>query len=50
MWKYTIRNKPVKHEASARTKNIFVIEDAAHSFGAKYEDGSLVGSCKFLLN
>ncbi len=31
----------------AKKKNIFVIEDAAHSFGAKYEDGSLVGSCKF---
>ena len=28
-------------------KNIFIIEDAAHSFGAKYEDGSMVGSCKF---
>ena len=28
-------------------KNIYVIEDAAHSFGGKYEDGSMVGSCKY---
>ena len=31
----------------AKKKNIFVIEDAAHSFGGKYEDGSLIGSCKY---
>ena len=23
------------------------IEDAAHSFGAQYEDGNMVGSCKY---
>ena len=28
-------------------KNIYVIEDAAHSFGGRYEDGSLIGSCKY---
>lgn len=31
----------------AKKKNITVIEDAAHSFGAKYEDGNMVGSCKY---
>ena len=30
-----------------KKKNIYVIEDAAHSFGGKYEDGSLIGSCKY---
>ena len=29
-------------------KRIKIIEDAAHSFGAKYPDGSMVGSCKIL--
>ena len=24
-----------------------VIEDCAHAFGAKYSDGSMIGSCKF---
>ncbi len=28
-------------------KKITVIEDAAHSFGAKYKDGSMIGSCKY---
>jgi UDP-4-amino-4,6-dideoxy-N-acetyl-beta-L-altrosamine transaminase len=32
---------------TAKKKNIFIIEDAAHSFGGKYEDGSLIGSCKY---
>ncbi len=32
---------------TAKKKNIYVIEDAAHSFGGKYEDGSLIGSCKY---
>ena len=32
---------------SAKKKNIYVIEDAAHSFGGRYEDGSLIGSCKY---
>jgi len=27
--------------------NIKIIEDAAHALGAKYSDGSMVGSCKF---
>jgi UDP-4-amino-4,6-dideoxy-N-acetyl-beta-L-altrosamine transaminase len=31
----------------AKRKKIYVIEDAAHSFGAKYEDGNMVGSCKY---
>ncbi len=29
-----------------KKKKITIIEDAAHSFGGKYEDGSMVGSCK----
>ena len=33
--------------AYAKKKKLYVIEDAAHSFGAKYEDGSIVGSCKY---
>ena len=24
-----------------------IYEDAAHAFGAKYKDGSMVGSCKY---
>jgi dTDP-4-amino-4,6-dideoxygalactose transaminase len=28
-------------------KNIHVIEDAAHAFGARYDDGSKVGSCDY---
>ena len=28
-------------------KKITVIEDAAHSFGAKFNDGTMVGSCKY---
>lgn len=28
-------------------RNIIIFEDAAHALGAKYEDGSMVGSCKF---
>jgi perosamine synthetase len=31
----------------AKKKRLYIIEDAAHSFGAKYEDGSIVGSCKY---
>lgn len=34
------------YEISKKNK-LYIIEDAAHSFGAKYEDGSMVGSCKF---
>ena len=30
-----------------KRKKIFIIEDAAHSFGAKYGDGSLVGNCRY---
>ena len=30
-----------------KKKGIKIIEDAAHSFGAKYADGSMVGSCKY---
>ena len=28
-------------------KNLKIIEDAAHAFGAKYECGAMVGSCKY---
>ena len=31
----------------AKKYNISIIEDAAHALGAKYSDGSKVGSCKF---
>lgn len=31
----------------ARTSGLHVIEDAAHSLGAKYETGEMVGSCKY---
>ena len=27
--------------------NAIIIEDAAHALGAKYPDGSMVGSCKY---
>ena len=28
-------------------KNIKIVEDAAHALGARYEDGSMVGNCKY---
>jgi dTDP-4-amino-4,6-dideoxygalactose transaminase len=31
----------------AKLNKLFVIEDAAHAFGAKYKCGSMVGSCKY---
>lgn len=31
----------------SKAKKIFVIEDASHSIGSRYEDGSRVGSCKY---
>lgn len=31
----------------AKKKNIPIIEDCAHSLGGKYEDGSMIGSCKY---
>ena len=31
----------------SRQYDCFIIEDAAHALGAKYEDGSMVGSCKY---
>lgn len=31
----------------ARSKKIFVIEDAAHAIGSKYANGARVGSCKY---
>mgnify|MGYP001182479739 CR=1 FL=1 len=31
----------------AKKYNLYVIEDAAHALGAKYSDGSMVGSCKY---
>ena len=37
----------VRKYLKLQKKNIYVIEDAAHSFGGKYEDGSLIGSCKY---
>ena len=31
----------------AKKNNLRVIEDAAHALGAKYEDGTMVGNCKY---
>ena len=31
----------------AKKYNLSIIEDAAHALGAKYSDGSMVGSCKY---
>ena len=31
----------------AKLNKMFVVEDAAHAFGAKYKCGSMVGSCKY---
>ena len=31
----------------AKKNNAYLVEDASHSLGSKYEDGSKVGSCKF---
>jgi perosamine synthetase len=31
----------------AKKNNLAIIEDAAHALGAKYPDGSMVGSCKY---
>ncbi len=28
-------------------RRVILIEDAAHAFGAKYDDGTMVGSCKY---
>lgn len=33
--------------AVARTRGLFVIEDAAHAIGSRYRDGSAVGNCRF---
>ena len=31
----------------AKSKGVFIIEDAAHAIGSKYSDGSMVGNCKY---
>lgn len=31
----------------AEKNNLYVIEDAAHAIGSKYEDGTMVGNCKY---
>lgn len=36
-----------KIHALAKSKKLYVIEDAAHAIGSKYADGSSVGSCKY---
>ena len=35
------------NKLAKKKKKIFIIEDAAHALGAKYLDGSTVGSCKY---
>ena len=42
----TIQVKNIKSYLGKK-KNIFIIEDAAHALGARYRDGSRVGSCKY---
>ena len=32
---------------TAEKQGIFIIEDAAHAIGSRFDDGSLVGSCKY---
>ncbi len=32
---------------TAKKNNLFIIEDAAHAIGSRYEDGSRVGCCKY---
>tara|TARA_B110000003_G_scaffold15607_1_gene15437 strand:- start:469 stop:1653 length:1185 start_codon:yes stop_codon:yes gene_type:complete len=39
--------KEIKNMADKN--KLLVIEDAAHALGAKYEDGSMVGNCKYSL-
>ena len=34
-------------ETIAKPKNIYVIEDAAHAIGSKYNDGTRVGNCQY---
>ena len=36
----------IKKLRKSISKKTFIIEDAAHAFGSKHEDGSMVGSCK----
>jgi UDP-4-amino-4,6-dideoxy-N-acetyl-beta-L-altrosamine transaminase len=36
-----------KIQELARKFSLFIVEDAAHAIGSKYEDGSPVGNCKF---
>jgi len=36
-----------KISSLARQYNLSIIEDAAHALGASYEDGSMVGCCKY---
>jgi UDP-4-amino-4,6-dideoxy-N-acetyl-beta-L-altrosamine transaminase len=31
----------------AKSNNIYIIEDASHAIGSRYEDGHFVGSCKY---
>lgn len=31
----------------AKINKLFVVEDAAHAIGSKYEDGSMIGNCKY---
>tara|TARA_X000000950_G_scaffold204072_1_gene245677 strand:+ start:15814 stop:16998 length:1185 start_codon:yes stop_codon:yes gene_type:complete len=32
---------------TAKKNDLIVIEDAAHALGAKYQDGSMIGNCKY---
>ena len=37
----------VKNYMIFQKNKITIIEDAAHSFGGKYDCGSIIGSCKY---
>jgi len=37
----------IKIHQIAKKNKLFVIEDASHAIGSRYEDGSVVGSCKY---
>ena len=38
--------KKIKKEV-IKNKKIFIIEDAAHALGSKYNNGTMVGSCRY---
>jgi UDP-4-amino-4,6-dideoxy-N-acetyl-beta-L-altrosamine transaminase len=39
--------KIANYEPRAKSRQLFIIEDAAHAIGSIYEDGTTVGNCKY---